>query len=264
MNKAYLEHIMSESHIDKVNGIDIPYAFAENISRMRIEHRFTQDDMAYMLGIGKQTYVRIESGTNATVSAEIALKAANIFHVPLMAMFGIITTDVDDFKKYMKCTDRTRRVMRAIMDADQKAQEMLASFKEDDLITVLYFPGEIHDGMNFNRFLHKSFNISEYRRFSWYKDADVLLEINSNAFHPLYHYGDKLVICSRPPLDGEIGLFLKGAEFYLRLTKNTPEKTHLVPVTYDSSTPCLDVVINRRNPEDMNQYSKLGTVIAVI
>lgn len=264
MNKAYLEHIMSESHIDKVNGIDIPYAFAENISRMRIDHRFTQDDMAYMLGIGKQTYVRIESGTNATVSAEVALKAANIFHVPLMAMFGIITTDVNDFKNYMKCTDHTQRIMRSIMDADIKAQELLADFKSDDIITVLYFAEEIHDGMNFSRFLHRTYNISKCRNFRWYQYADVILEINSNAYHPLYHIGDKLVICSRPPIDGEIGVFLKGNEFYLRMNKNSPDATYLLPVAFYENTPYADIIVDRHNPEDMNQYSKFGTVVAVI
>lgn len=264
MDKAYLNHIITAAHVDELEKADIPKIFAENISRIRTENRYTQDDMAYMLGIGKQTYVRIEAGTNASVNAEIALKAANIFHVPVMSLFGFSTSNVEAYKNYMKCTDRTKRVLKSIMDADLKMQELFSEFDQNDIITVLSFTEELHDGMIVSRFLHRTENISQYKNFKWYKDAHCILEINSNAYHPLYHIGDKLVICSRAPLDGEIGVFLKGSEFYLRTVKNSLNSVYLLPVAYLDNTPYADLVVDRRNSEDMNQYSKFGTVIAVI
>ena len=264
MDRAYLNHVICEAHIDTIDQADIPMLFAENVSRLRVQNGFTQDDMAYMLGIGKQTYVRIEAGTNASVSSEIAIKIANLFKVPVMSLFGFSTDNVSAYRNYMKCTDRTKRMLRSIMDADIKSQEMFSEFDKDDLVTVLYFAEELHDGMNFSRFLHRTENLSKYKNFRWYKDADCILEINSNAYHPLYHIGDKLVICSRAPLDAEIGVFIKGSEFYLRKTKNSLNATYLLPVSYYENTPYTDIVVNRRNPEDMNQYSKFGTVIAVI
>lgn len=264
MDRSYLDHIKTESHLNEVDHADIPKLFADSISRMRTARRYTQDDMAYMLGIGKQTYVRIEAGTNATVNAEIAIKAANIFRVPVMSLFGFSTDNIDAYKDYMQCTDRAKRLLRAVAKADIKAQEGLAEFNKDDIITVLTFSEEIKDGMNFNRFLHRNVNISQYRHYRWYQEADCALEINSNAYHPLYHVGDILIVCSRTPLDGEIGVFLKGGCFYLRTVRNSPDKTYLCPVVYYDNTPYADIVVNRHNPEDMNQYYKLGTVIAVI
>ena len=263
-NKAYLNHIMHESHLDEVDRSDIPQIFADNMAKLRTDNGFTQDDMAYMIGIGKQTYVRIEAGTNAGVSAEIAIKAANIFHVPVMTLFGFSTSNVEAYRNYMRCTERTQKMLRSIMDADLKMQESFSEFDVDDLITVLYFSEEIHDGMIVSRFLHRHENISQYKRFKWYKDAHCILEINSNAYHPLYHIGDRLVICNRAPLDGEIGIFLRDSEFYLRKVKNSPEHTYMIPVSYHENLPVQDMIIDRRNPEDMNQYSKFGTVIAVI
>lgn len=264
MNKAYLDHVITKSHLDVVDRTDLPMVFAENISKMRVQRKFTQDDMAYLLGVGKQTYFRIESGTNASVNSEIALKAANIFKVPLMSLFGLQTDDVGAYSNYMKCTDHTKRVINSMMKADIKYQEQMAEFEVNDIITVLYFGEEMHDGMNFGGFLYKEFNISEYRNMNWYKDADCILEINSNAYHPLYHIGDKLVICSRTPLDGEIGVFLKGSQFFLRMNKNSLESTYLLPVAYYENNPYPEIIVNRRNPVDMNQYTKFGTVIAVI
>lgn len=264
MDKSYLNHLKSISHLEAVDHADIPKAFAENISKLRTDHKLTQDDMAYILGIGKQTYVRIEAGTNAGINAEIAIKASNLFHVPVMSLFGFKNTSVDAYKNYMKCTERTQRLLQSLMDADLKMQDMFTDYDPKDMITVLTFTDEIHDGMIVSRFLHHEENISSYKRFSWYKDAHCLLQINSNAYHPLYHYGDKLVICNRAPLDGETGVFFKGSEFYLRKNKHSPESTYLTPVTYYENMPVADIIVDRRKPEDMRQYTKFGTVIAVI
>lgn len=264
MNKAYLTHIAKTSHLEEIEKADITNIFAETISRLRTDHKYTQDDMAYMLGIGKQTYVRIEAGTNATVNAEIALKAAQIFHIPVMSMFGFSTDNIEAYKDYMKCTDRTKRVLRRIAAADIEMQQLFTEYDPNDIITVLSFSNELRDGMNVSRFLYHTENISQYKRFRWYQDADCILEINSNAYHPLYHVGDKLIICSRAPLDGEIGVFLKGSEFYLRSVKNSPNAVYLMPVAYYENTPFSEMIVNRKNPDDMNLYTKFGTVIAVI
>lgn len=264
MKKALLDHIAETAHIREFDRADIPQLFAENVARMRTELNYTQDDMAYMLGIGKQTYFRIEAGTNASVNAEIALKLSNIFKVPVMSLFGFSTDNVDAYKDYMKCTDRTKRVLRRIAAADISMQSNFAEYDPDDIITVLSFAEELHDGMNISRFLFRNESISIYRNFRWYQDADCLLEINSNAYHPLYHMRDRLVICSRAPLDGEIGVFLKDSCFYLRKVKNSLKSVYLLPVAYYENTPCADMVVNRHNPDDMNNYQKFGTVIAVI
>ena len=264
MDKAYLNHIISTSHVAEVDRANVPQVFAENMARFRSDYGYTQEELSYMLGIGKQTYVRIESGNNASVNAEIAIKAANIFHVPVMSLFGFSTSNVEAYKDYMKCTERTQKMLRSIMTADLKMQELFSDFDKDDLITVLSFPEEIHDGMIVSRFLHRTENISQYKKFSWYKDAHCILEINSNAYHPLYHIGDRLVICTRTPLDAEIGIFLKGSEFYLRKVENSPESSRMVPVAHRENMPCEELIVDRRNREDMNQYSKFGTIVAVI
>lgn len=264
MKKSYLNHVVSESHIKDIDKTDISKVFGDNIAKYRTDNKFTQDDMAYMLGIGKQTYVRIEAGTNASVNAEIALKAAQLFRIPVMSLFGFSTDNVEAYKNYMKCTRRTQRVLQGIMNADLEMQKLFSEYDKSDLITVLSFAEELHDGMNVSRFMYRQENISIYRKFKWYPDADAILEINSNAYHPLYHMGDKLVVCSRAPLDGEIGVFLKGSEFYLRIVKNSLNEVYLLPVAYYESTPYADIIVNRRNPDDMNNYSKFGTVVAVI
>lgn len=264
MDKIYLNHIRNISEIDKIDSADLPKAFAEKVSRLRVQNKLTQDDMAYLLGIHKATYVRIEAGTNTTISAEIAMKLANILKTPLMNLFGLTTETIDKYGTYMKCTDRTKRLIGSIMEADVKAQESFSDFDKDDLISMITFSEEIHDGVDATSILHSMYNISCYKNECWYPHADALLEINSNAYHPLYHIGNKLVITNRAPRNGEIGVYVKNFRVYIRRNVESPETTALERVNIPIYTDLDPMIVNRRKAEDMKQYTKLGVVIAVI
>lgn len=265
VTKAQMDHIISECGLNRYdNKVEMAKALANEIARLRIDHGYTQDEAAYMLGVSSATYRRIEAGQTEKIDTGFVMKASNLFHTPIMMLFGYGYNLMELYRHLYGSSPRTQRLVQSILDADLKENSSKSEFIPDDNIVLIEFAERIHDGINVSRFMHSISNISEYRYKSWYNDADALLLINSNNYHSLYHEDDKLVISARPPRNGEIGVFIKDDQFYLRRVVESPAEVYLERAELSFSTDPLPIIVNRKSKEDMNQYTKFGTVIAVI
>ena len=81
--KGELNQILSKTHIVELDDPIILQNFGESVARLRTSKGLTQGDMAYLLGISKQTYIRIENGSTDKINMICAIKIASIFHVPV-------------------------------------------------------------------------------------------------------------------------------------------------------------------------------------
>ena len=131
------------------------------------------------------------------------------------------------------------------------------------MIDCLSCANDLRDGVAADRFYHKMVNISEYRTQSWYRDADAIIEVNSNAYVPLYHNGDKLVISCRTPQDGDIGIFIRDGKFYLRKYVSADNYAFLELLTHgDSSNPFF--ALEKKDRVELEHWTKFGVVLEVI
>lgn len=264
--KEELNNIIKESRINELSRIDTSKAFGETLARLRTIADLTQNDMAVILGISKNTLGRIEAGETEKVDFNVALKASALFHMPIREMCGFLTEDLELYYGLLHATKRTQRLITSILEVDAQQKENLKGFLTDEkyLIDCMKLADDIRDGIPCNRFYHECQNISKFRAYSWFKLADVLLEINSNAYHPLYHIGDRLVISCRPPRDGDIGVFIRDSCFYLRKYTVCGDNVILNYVSLEENEKNEYFRINRHRVEDMDKWVKFGTVLAVI
>lgn len=264
--KEELNNIIKESRINDLTKIDTSKAFGETLARLRTIADLTQNDMSVILGISKNTLGRIEAGETEKVDFNVALKASALFHMPIREMCGFLTEDLELYYGLLHATKRTQRLIASIIEADEKSKEKLEGFLPDEkyLIDCMKPVNDIRDGIPCNRFYRECENISKYRSYPWFESADALLEINSNAYHPLYHIGDKLVISCLPPRDGDIGVFIRDSCFYLRKYAVYGDDVVLNYVSMEECEKNEYFRVSRHKIEDMNRWVKFGTVLAVI
>lgn len=264
--KEELNNIIRESKISELTNMNISKSFGETLARLRTMADLTQHDMAINLGISKNTLVRIEAGETNKIDLNTALKASALFKIPIREMCGFRTEDLTLYYNLLHATKRTQRLIASILDVDAQQKENLKGFLPDEkyLIDCMKLADDIRDGIPCNRFYKECQNISKFRAYSWFHRADVLLEINSNAYHPLYHIGDRLVISCRSPRDGDIGIFIRDACFFLRKYVMDGKNVFLNYVSLQENEKNEYFKVNKYKSEDMEKWVKFGTVLAVI
>lgn len=260
--ETYLDYYVAhETKMHKFNPVEMVSNFGQNIARLRTEAGFTQQELSKMTGINCSTMVRIELGNIQRINMVDAMKLANFFHMPLLVLCGQGNDLYDLYSSLIKSSSRTQRLVRCILESDVQMQKLKSDFNSEDLITKITFAQPIRDGINTTRFLFEHDNISMFKNYQWYSDAYALVEINSTNYHPLYHMGDRLVISCRHPQDGEIGIFIKGNELYIRRVVSVGDKWRLENLYRADDK---NVLVVRKNTTDMDQFVKFGTVEAVI
>lgn len=265
-NKAEISRILSKNHISELDKPEILQNFGQSVARLRTSKGWTQDEMAHILGISKQTYIRIENATTNKVNMICALKIATLFHVPVKELCGYDLQEMDLYNALIQATPRTRRLLKSILLIDAEEQKQMSQKVPDGecMIDCLSCANDLMDGVPASRFYHKMINVSEYRTNAWYSDADVIIEVNSNAYHPLYHMGDRLVISCRAPVDGDVGVFLRDSTFYLRKYVAADRYCYLDLLTVQRSDSNPFFVVGKKDQEEMSKWVKFGVVIAVI
>ena len=71
-----------------------------------------------LLGISKQTYIRIENGSTDKINMICAIKIATIFHVPVKELCGYDMDDMNLYNSMVQATARTRRLIASILRID--------------------------------------------------------------------------------------------------------------------------------------------------
>ncbi len=61
---------------------------AQNIKKLRKQHKLSQEQLAYKAGITYSTLIKLESGANKNPTIETVQKLANAFGVGLDEMVG--------------------------------------------------------------------------------------------------------------------------------------------------------------------------------
>lgn len=260
----YIEHYArTETNMSYFNPVEMSRQFGLNVSRLRTEQGFSQKELAKLTQISESQLVRIELNTVQRIDFVAALKLSYFFKVPLMSMVGAGNDLIMLYSTLIQSSARTQRLVHHILLADIEMKNKQSEYNSDDVITRICFGESIRDGINTTRFIYDHDNISQFKNYAWYNDAFVLLELNSNYYHPLYHMGDKLVIADRPPQNGEIGIFIKSNCLYIRKYIEYPGICRLEPL-YRPGHDLTDFIVDRHSVTDMNEYIKFGTVVAII
>lgn len=184
---------------------DIAEIFVKNIEKERVQLGMTQTQMAEKLGLSVSGYKKIVAGETAKIDINIALRMYELTGKLLFELCGLQSFDLSFFRKYLKLSHSQKAFVEGITDFELDFQTKFPDAEE--YLSVLVPTGNVEDGMTFDSCHIEKVNAAPYfRRFG--ENLHCGLKITSNHLHPVYHIGDILLICRKPPRDGDTGIFV--------------------------------------------------------
>lgn len=99
--------------------------FGKNIKKLRKENRYTQSELAILLGVTKSTIASYENDSRQP-SYEVLIKLADVFHV---SIDNIILGSTDRVLKVNTLTEEQIKILQTLIDTFEKSNLIDDAFK---------------------------------------------------------------------------------------------------------------------------------------
>lgn len=234
--------------------------FRINIERTRDEMGYTQPQMAKALRISYSGYKKLISGETQKIDMYLLYQ---IYHLTGIHPFEICGDDLDPqltvAKKLRHLSNGQLSFIDAIADFELSFNPEGAESKED-YISVIVPTGNFCDGMLWDSASIEKKEVSKYRK-RYGTDLTCGIKVTSNHLHPVYHMGDILLVCKKPPRDGDTGIFIDretGRAYIRKFHQTSP--TRLEPLIDYGEV----ITVDSTNLDEMNRWIKFGYILSKI
>lgn len=240
---------------------EVTKRFTEAIERVRIEHNYSQTDMAKYLDLSLSGYRKLLSGDILKIDIYLAYK---IHELTGMWLFELIDRgdDVTELvNEYRQLTMQQKKYIRKLIQFENGFNKEAPRTSGEDFVSLLIPTGNQADAMIYDSVDVSHIDVSKYRP-TFGAAINCAMKITSNHFHPVYHDGDILLICCEPPREGDTGIFVnvKANRVYLRKFRQA-DPCRLESIVNEYVPPIL---VDPTNQDDMDQWIKFGYVLTKI
>ena len=225
--------------------------FRENIERERTCLGIPQDKWAKNIGLSLSAYKRLISGS----TSKISFRTMQMLHKTTGKMlfeFCCVST------KYIALVAKMKELSESQLNFVSDIIDFEARYRDHDHMSVIAPTGSMYDSMIYDSCNILKIRLPESTQKRFASRIDFGVQVTSNLLHPAYHQGDILLISSRPPHNGEIGIFVNNRlnrAFIRKFEQGTPCK--LIPITDYGNV----IEVDPYDVVDMSQWIKFGTVI---
>ncbi len=249
-----------------MTSMEITQNFIENLEIVREELGLTQAQMAKQLQMSHSSYKYMISGKSAKIPIYVAYLVYQATGKFFFELCGDIVPEMKLLMDYRALSKERQQAIRtsialehALASQSSKINEQTENYSEE-LLPLYTILGNMEDGMHYDTSNVEYFDVSPYRPF-YGAEVTCGVRVTSNHLHPAYHASDILLVCQRPPRDGDTGLFLnkKNRRLYIRRFRQT-EPCRLEPITEYGET----ITVDSYDYNDMYQWVKFGYVVAKI
>lgn len=229
--------------------------FIDNLEKERIGLGLTQSQMAAALDISLSGYKKIIAGETNKLDLFLGEQLCTLTGKFLPELFGKSTPAIRHMRSFKQLTKSQQSFIEGIIDFELKFQQHTKN--REEFITVFTPMGNFDDGM-----LWDSANIDKVNAAPYIEKFGELIDcgirVTSNNLHPVYHSGDILLICQKPPRDGDIGIFInrETCRAYVRKFRQT-NPCQLIPINDTGRT----FYIDSNSEKDMAPWIKFGYVL---
>ena len=160
---------------------------------------------------------------------------------------------------YRSLSPERQQAVRTMI-AIERELSMPKDTSDEDLVPLYTITGNMEDGMYYDATNVEYMDVSAYRQF-YGNQITCAVKITSNHLHPVYHMGDILLVCQRPPRDGDTGIFVnrKTHRIYIRKFRQT-EPCRMEPLTQYGEV----ITVDSHNKQEMNEWIKFGYVLTKV
>lgn len=231
--------------------------FVESVERERVCMGLTQAQMADKLGMSISGYKKMIAGETNKIGLHLAYLMYSLTGKWLFELCGELSGEMQMLQKYRTLNETQKHFIDGIVDFEAAFAPQPGKDAED-YVTMMIPTGNVEDGMLWDSVDLVKIDVSAYRqRFG--DKLHCAIKITSNHLHPVYHMGDILLICQRPPRDGDTGIFVnkENGRAYLRRFRQT-DPCRLEPINGYGYTFEVDI----HDSAAMDKWIKFGCVLS--
>lgn len=242
-----------------MNRQEITKNFLCSIEQERIKLQLTQPQMAERLGISTSGYKKIIAGETTKIDLYTGYMMYSLTGKPIFELCGDTNPTLTLFQKFKDLTPSQQQFLEGLIDFElefkSRNQEAL-----EDYVTLIHPTGNFEDGMIWDSANFSKCNVAAYRE-RYGSQINCAIEVMSNHLNPVYHMGDILLICKKPPRDGDTGIFInkEDGRAYLRKFRQT-SPCRLEPINGYGET----FYVDSNDASAINQWIKFGCVLTKI
>lgn len=242
-----------------MNRQEITKNFLCSIEQERIKLQLTQAQMAERLGISTSGYKKIIAGETTKIDLYTGYMMYSLTGKPIFELCGDTNPTLTLLQKFKELTPTQQKFIELILDFELDFKNQNTDSTED-YVTLLRPTGNFEDGMIWDSADFSKYNISAYRK-QFGSLIHCAIQVNSNHLNPVYLSGDILLICKKPPRDGDTGIFInrKEGRAYLRRFRQT-HPCRLEPINGYGET----FYVDGNDPEAINEWIKFGCVLTKV
>ena len=238
--------------------------FAKRIREYRTKAGFSQEELGFMLGVGKNAVGAWESGRSRPDLGCVS-ELCRVLNMPLPVFFG--RTESESREQVYSCVSRFRQlnepykaVILREMDAlielqnEQKENEYFYVPRPESTVRLLvntavaaagFSPELAEAGGQYARFPETDIS----------RAADEVIRVNGDSMEPEYSDGDYVYVRHAPSVQpGEIGIFMHGNEGYIKKYKKDglySLNPVYPPLRFNDEVICVGKVIGKCGKNDM-------------
>ena len=233
--------------------------FAINIERERFNRGLSQAQMAQKLDMSLASYKRLITCSVERIDLYTAYRLYHLTGKLAYEFLDVSDNSVLDIKRKIVGLSPSQL---SFIDGLIEFEKNFANTHSDyeDYITVYIPTGNMEDGMIYDTSNVEKLNVSSYRE----RYGNIIhcgIKITSNHLHPAYNKGDVLLICRQTIRDGDTGVFINkntGCAYVRKFYQTSP--CRLEPISSYGET----ILVDDKNPADMNRWIKFGYVITKV
>lgn len=226
-----------------------------SMEKERIRRGYTQPQMAKRMGISTSGYKKIVAGETSKIDLYSAYQLYKYTGKFIFELCGEENSDLKLFQRLRSLTPAQKAFVSDIIQFEQDFQQK--ETEAEKYISVIVPTGSLEDGMILDSANFIKVNASSYlHRFGQNLHCGVM--ITSHHLQPVYHEGDILLICKRPPREGDTTIFVNresGRAYLRKFRHGSPAR--LEPLNEYGVTFEIDC----NNAEEMDKWIKFGCVL---
>lgn len=243
--------------------LELQRNFAFTLEQQRVKLGLTQKQMAEELEISESGYRKILRGDVEKIDLYTAYKLHTITGMWIYEMINIHNEHVHLIDGLRCLSARQRKYIYNLVLFEISFNEQNKRTGDNgDYVSMIVPTGNFTDGMSYDSMNIEHVEVSRYRP-EYGSLITSAVKVTSNHFHPVYHEGDVLLVCNDPPREGDTGIFIntKKSRAYIRKFRQS-DPCRLESLILPGVIP--DVLVDKRDEEDMSQWVKFGYVLTKI
>lgn len=177
----------------------VKQTFIERLERERALRGWSQQELATKLDMSVAGYRKMVAGMTETISLYTALRASEVFQIPIRCLCGMDLVEDRIQRKIWEAPEAVKNKVEYLLEYETKYRQYQKTHAKECVITLYELTGYMEDGMYIDSSSVRKLRIND----EFGNRVTKGLLVTENSFMPVYARGDVILIEEKVGRNGD-------------------------------------------------------------